>query len=60
MALHRPTFMQAHPDAVRLLAIFAAFAIVFALIVVLGAIIGVNDAPIYQIVPDPAGLGLPF
>jgi hypothetical protein len=61
MALQRHGFAQTHPDLVRILLIFGAVALVFALIVAFGAIFGVHDAaPIYQFMPDPAGVELPF
>jgi hypothetical protein len=60
MALHQ-SVTQTHPDLMRILLIFGAAVAVFALIVVFGAVFGVHDAaPIFQNVPDPAGLQLPF
>jgi hypothetical protein len=61
MALQRHGFAQTHPDLIRVLLIFGAITLVFALIVAFGAIFGVHDAaPMYPFMPDPAGLELPF
>lgn len=61
MALQQPGFARTHPDLVRILLIFGAVALVFALIVAFGAIFGVHDAaPIYPFMADPAGIQLPF
>jgi hypothetical protein len=61
MALQQHGFAQTHPDLVRILLIFGAVALVFALIVAFGAILGVQDpAPSYPFLSDPAGIQLPF
>ncbi|MDR3544199.1 MAG: hypothetical protein P4L30_00335 [Candidatus Limnocylindrales bacterium] len=62
MALQHPTLGQrvaSNQDLVRALLIVAA---VIVLMIVLTAVVGVQQTgPSYQIVPDPAsGLGLPF
>ena len=61
MALHQTPVTDSHRDLLRIILIFAAVAAVFALIIVIGAVFGIRDAaPSYFIVPDPAGLSLPF
>ncbi len=61
MALHQVPVTETHRDLLRIIVIFAAVAAVFALILVFGAVFGVHDAtPSFFIVPDPAGLSLPF
>jgi hypothetical protein len=61
MALHQTTLGQrvaSYQDLVRVLLIVAA---VIVLMLVATAIFGVQQTgPSYEIVPDPAGLGLPF
>ena len=61
MALQHPTLAQrvaSHRDLVVALLIFTA---VIAVMLVATVIIGVvRPGPSYEIVPDPAGLGLPF
>ena len=61
MVLHQTTHEQrtaSHQDLVRVIIIIAS---VIVLMLVATAIFGVQQtAPSYEIVPDPAGLGLPF
>ena len=60
MALHQ-SVTETHRDLLRILLIFAVAAAVFALVVVFGAVLGIRDAaPSYLILPDPAGIALPF
>ena len=61
MALHQTPVTETHRDLLRIIVIFAAVAAIFALVLVFGAVFGIHDAaPTYLIVPDPAGLSLPF
>jgi hypothetical protein len=61
MALHQTTLGQrvaSHQDLVRVLLVVAA---VIVLMLVATAFFGVQQTGAsYEIVPDPAGLGLPF
>lgn len=61
MALHRPTLgqkMAPYQDLLRALVVVAA---VIAAMLVATAVFGVRlTGPSYEIVPDPAGLTLPF
>ena len=61
MALHQRTLGQrlgSYQDLIRVLVIVAA---VIVLMLAANVIFGVQQtSPSYEIVPDPAGLGLPF
>ena len=61
MALQQTPVTETHRDLLRILFILGGAAAILALVLVLGAVFGVQDAaPTYLNVPDPAGIQLPF
>ena len=64
MALHRSSLgrlTDSHRDLAQLLVIAALVAAIVLVILVATALLGVQQtAPLYEILPDPAGIELPF